>query len=98
MLAFLPKLAAMLLSSSGAWSGRMTTATLIAANQPRVAPRDPSTLGLAIVGFVTLTVYLAATGWRKSRREQPRGLPSRADECNQEQSIDRSETPTRGAA
>jgi len=98
MLAFLPKLAALLLSSGGVLLSHLTAAMLIAADQTRIAPRDPSTLDLAIVGFVTLTVYLAATGWRLSRREENRARPPSLNASMADHSTDRSESPKRGAA
>jgi hypothetical protein len=90
MLESLPQFAEQLLP-------RITTAPPIGAGSPLVA-RDPSTLALAIVGIVTLAVYLAATGWRRPRRDEGHMSRLRIDIPDQPQPTKNSETSTRDAA
>jgi hypothetical protein len=98
MLDFLPKLSGLWLSDIWALLPSITTAPSVSAGTARIAPQDPSTLALAIVGFITLALYVAATGWRKPRRDvHPISrLPIKAE--THRPSTTATDTPKRGAA
>jgi hypothetical protein len=98
MLDSLPKFAELLLWNNVGLLPRSTTAPPTGASETRLAPQDPTTLALAIVGLATLAIYLAATGWRPSRNNEVRPSPTVADASDQPQPTDTSETPTRDAA
>lgn len=98
MLDFLPRFAEGLVSSIADLLPLLTTALPPRAAAPRLAPHDPSTLALAIVGLVTLAVYYAASGWRRSRREESRSCRAQNDASHPRPAVDQTEKPTRDAA
>jgi hypothetical protein len=98
MLDSLPKLAEFLLSNALDLLPSITTAPTMGAGTARVTPQDPSTLALAVAGFVTLAMYLAATGWRKPRRDVRRMSRPAIKAESPRPSTTAADTPRRGAA
>jgi len=98
MLDSLPKFAELLLSNNAGLLPRITTASEMQAGSPRLTPQDPSTLALALVGMGTLVLYLAVSGWRRSRSDEERALRPRVDASNKRTVSEQTETPKRGAA
>jgi hypothetical protein len=97
MLDSLPPFAERLLSSIADLMSHVTAASPLRPRNAQIRPQDPSTLTLAVVGIVTLALYFAVSGWRKSRLEQRASRPG--SEASVEQlATDRTETPKRGAA
>jgi hypothetical protein len=94
----LPIVAGRLLSGIAELIARITPASPLRPGNAQLTPRDPSTFALAIAGIATLAIYFAASGWRKSRKQQLRARRSGTDVSEQREAIDRTKTPKRGAA
>jgi len=77
MLDSLPKFAELLFSDNTGLLPWIAVQPLTQSGSPRMLPRDPSSLALALSGFVTLALYLAASGWRKSRAKLTSAKQSR---------------------
>jgi hypothetical protein len=92
MLTVLARFVGHLLSRNSYLLPPITTATPARAADSQPLTNDASTLTLAIVAFVTLAVYYAATGWRPSRRKMDVGKTTRSE------SVDHSDKSKRDAA
>lgn len=98
MLDSLPKVAEFLLWNNASLLPEITTAPPLRPGNMPVTPQDPSTLALAIVGIVTLAVYFAVSGWRKSRSEAVPTSRPRVDVAGRSPSTDHTDAATRDAA
>jgi hypothetical protein len=64
----LPSLGELLLSNGNRRLPDKLVDAPLRIGQALVTPEEPSTLALAAVGIATVGIYLAARGWRRSRR------------------------------
>jgi hypothetical protein len=62
--------------------------SLVVEPSGHVVPEEPSTIALALVAAITLTVYALSTGYRRRRAESNR-LGSRLDTSQQDSAANR---------
>ncbi len=69
----------------------------VPSGNPIVAPQNPSTLVLALIGAGTIAIYFAAR-WRPARPDVARWTGRLSDQSERAEAIDAEQSQSRGAA